>query len=128
MGNDIINYVMQSPDNTNPNVLRGLLNNINSNIDIFVVTITETGSGRNATYSSDKTFNEIAAAYNAGKYITADFKWILDGQEQSVHYKPFFVGLSSAEAWFCTFTLNNTLIFHYFKINNFGVTYNTGST
>ena len=37
--------------------------------DPFIVTITKSGSGDNVTYSSDKTFAEITAAYNNEKNI-----------------------------------------------------------
>ena len=78
---DIINYIMETPGNTNPNVLRGILNNSNSglpsvsNVDDGKVLTVVDGAWAPAAASGggvlvvhvedgvlDKTFQEIVAA------------------------------------------------------------------
>lgn len=63
---EVINYVMDTPGNTNPNVLRGMLEN-SSGDSRFVVTLTPTAQDFSGVM--DKTPQEITAAYNAGKEI-----------------------------------------------------------
>ena len=55
---DIINYITQTPENTNPNIIRDLLN---KSIEKLIVNI----SYDNGNVISDKTANEI---FNAVKY------------------------------------------------------------
>ena len=62
----IISYVMETPGNTNPNVLRSLLDGEASN-NKFIVTITPTEQDFSGTM--DKTSEEITAAYEAGQEI-----------------------------------------------------------
>ena len=65
---EVINYVMETPGNTNPNVLRGMLNNSSgSNDGIFRATFS--GLTSDNTASCDKTSEEFIAAYEAGKLI-----------------------------------------------------------
>lgn len=62
---EIINYVMETPGNTNPNVLRSLLDSEPED-NKFIVTLTltsETGG------TMDKSNKEIAEAFNEGKQI-----------------------------------------------------------
>ena len=74
---EIINYTNNSPENTNPNVLRGLLGNMNisqneseGGSDIFVVNMTFTfDESNNTVITSDKTVDEIRAAASAGKTV-----------------------------------------------------------
>lgn len=66
---EIINYVMDTPGNTNPNVLRGMLEN-SSDSNRFVVTLTPTEDDFSGVM--DKTCAEITAAYEAGKDIWLD--------------------------------------------------------
>lgn len=57
--NDVFNYVMESPDNTNPNVLRSMLNSLEgggSGGGAFIVQLDM------STWTLDKTFKEIAEA------------------------------------------------------------------
>lgn len=56
---EIFEYVMNTPGNTNPGVLRSLLDGVESG-GAFVVTL-------NAANAADKSFAEIIAAYQAGK-------------------------------------------------------------
>lgn len=66
---EVINYVMDTPGNTNPNVLRGMLEN-SSDSNRFVVTLTPTEDDFSGVM--DKTCAEITAAYEAGKDIWLD--------------------------------------------------------
>ena len=63
---EIISYVMKTPENTNPNVLRSLLDSEASS-NKFIVTLTPTAADFSGTM--DKTANEITAAYEAGQEI-----------------------------------------------------------
>lgn len=70
--NDIFNYVMDTPDNTNPNVLRSMLNNLEeggSGGGVLVVTCTRTGSPVPSSITADKTCKEIFDAYAAGTNV-----------------------------------------------------------
>lgn len=97
MGNEIMDYVMQSPENTNPNVLRGLLENNGGSLpsimeedkDKYLHTNESTGAlewsqiqsggafsvtitiGENSSVTADKTPQEIAAAAANGEVIVA---------------------------------------------------------
>ena len=62
---EVINYVMDTPGNTNPNVLRGMLEKSGSN-DRFVVTYSTSDM---TTWTCDKTFAQITEAMAAGKQI-----------------------------------------------------------
>lgn len=67
---EVINYVMETPGNTNPNVLRGMLENINtSGSTPFWVNFTVNARGGTAT--SDKTIEEIRAAIDSGLLVCA---------------------------------------------------------
>lgn len=59
---DVINYVMNTPGNTNPAVLETLLDN-----DKFIITLTPTAEDYSGTM--DKTAKEITDAVLAGKEI-----------------------------------------------------------
>lgn len=61
---DVINYVMNTPGNTNPAVLETLLNENDSNKFLITLTLTSESGG-----IMDKSNKEIAEAYNAGKEI-----------------------------------------------------------
>ena len=63
---DIIDYVMKTPENTNPNILRSLLDS-EANNNKFIVTLTPTAEDFSGTM--DKTVAEINAAYEAGQEI-----------------------------------------------------------
>lgn len=107
---EILNYVMNTPENTNRMVLNDMLdklvNSSGSGSDIFDVLFTlgtdeETGDGM---VTCDQTFEEVAAAINAGKSLRAklaDSDWPSDGaiydlstliyfSEGNVDYMQFF--------------------------------------
>ena len=72
---EIINYVNNSPENTNPNVLRGMLNNMDSSQQssggssgggIFFVTVTGGWDNDEFAGTSDKSVSEIISAWAAG--------------------------------------------------------------
>lgn len=65
MSNEIIDYVMQSPENTNPNVLRGILSRQQSD-NKFWVTLTLTSEQGGI---ADHTNAEIGEAFEAGKDV-----------------------------------------------------------
>ncbi len=63
--NDVFNYVMESPDNTNPNVLRSMLNSLESGgggASALFITVTQTKEGTSTTETWDKTAGEIMDA------------------------------------------------------------------
>ena len=63
---EIINNIMQSPENTNPNVLRSQLQNIGgSGGGAVYATFTED----KGTWTCDKTYDELKAAYDLGSII-----------------------------------------------------------
>ena len=67
---DIINYTMETPNNTNPNVLRGLLENYSesgSRSDLLVVKITEGSSAHETTYVFSHTPAEVYEWITANK-------------------------------------------------------------
>ena len=63
---DIIDYVMKTPENTNPNILRSLLDS-EANNNKYIVTLTPTAQDFSGTM--DKTVAEINEAYEAGQEI-----------------------------------------------------------
>lgn len=74
---EIINSVMQSPENTNPNVLRSQLNTIQgsgssggSGSELVYATITQVDEN---TWTCDKTGTELAIAASEGKNVYAIF-------------------------------------------------------
>ena len=73
---DIIDYVMESPDNTNPNVLRGLLDQNSGNTGGILVIQDNNGT-------LNKTGNEILEALQAGKicyvYKASDTSFVRTG-------------------------------------------------
>lgn len=64
---DIMNYVMNTPGNTNPNVLGPMLDELGDNR--FIVTFTY--DEPNDIWNADKTFEECVAAWNNGKMLFA---------------------------------------------------------
>ena len=70
---DVFNYVMNSPEDTNPAVLRSLLNGIQEGGgggDDFIITYTITDYSEPYYEGSlDKTWDEIKAAYTTGKNV-----------------------------------------------------------
>lgn len=69
---DVFNYVMNSPENTNPAVLRSLLDNLEAPMqEKFIITITYDSLTSN--FVGDKTLDEVIAAYNSGKNIIVGF-------------------------------------------------------
>ena len=78
---EIVKYVMQSPENTNPAVLEGMLNEINGENSIVIVNVNE-------NYISDKSYNEILADIGNEKDVIAHYN---DGEHsgysQIINYK-----------------------------------------
>lgn len=84
---EILNYVMNTPENTNRMVLNDMLdklvNSNESNSDYFDVVFTYTRGERETVVVSDKTFDEAAAAISAGKHIRAKLRpstWPSNGE------------------------------------------------
>lgn len=63
---EVINYVMETPGNTNPNVLKGMLEKSDGD-DRFIVRLTPTNDDFSGVM--DKTCAQITAAYEVGKDI-----------------------------------------------------------
>lgn len=63
---DIINYTMENPDNTNPNVLRGMLESYSRGGGALVVNVT-VGEGNH--FIMDKTAGDVYAAAQTGLVI-----------------------------------------------------------
>jgi hypothetical protein len=83
---EILNYVMNTPENTNRMVLNDMLdklvNSSGGGSDNFDVVFTYTRGERETVVVSDKTFDEAAAAISAGKHIRAELRpstWPSDG-------------------------------------------------
>ena len=67
--NEIFDYVMNSPENTNPAVLGSMLNNLESGGDTGdPLIVTFSGEYGN---SCDKTFAEIKSAFESGRRVYA---------------------------------------------------------
>lgn len=67
---EIFDYVMNSPENTNPAVLRSMLNSVRrGGGGALVVNITESKVEGNTVYTCDKTAGEMAAALESGGII-----------------------------------------------------------
>ena len=68
---DIFNYVMDTPDNTNPNVLRSLLNGLEggSGGGTFITNVDVTSEGNYTYYTLDKTWQEIYDASSSSAVI-----------------------------------------------------------
>lgn len=64
---EIVDYATNSPENTNPAVLRSMLSQLNSGSDVMWVTLTVNHD--TDTYSVDKTNAEILNAVNSGKMV-----------------------------------------------------------
>ena len=85
---EVINYVMETPGNTNPNVLRSMLNNSSGSSDgIFKATFSGLTSNDNA--SCDKTFEEFLAAYEAGKLIKIYYQDDESGQTSELLFSMY---------------------------------------
>lgn len=71
---EVINYVMNTPHNTNPAILKQMLDEVDGGND-FIVKLIQTESPRVA----DKSFNEILNALQSGKNVYAYFETDPDG-------------------------------------------------
>lgn len=73
---EILNYVMNTPENTNRMVLNDMINElVNSSgggASVFTVTFTPTNEEQTA-FTADKTISEIEAAYEEGAIIQGRF-------------------------------------------------------
>ena len=88
---EIIEYVMETPENTNPNVLEGMLDELvnSSGGGSMPFYVTFSGDSSDSTAACDKTFAEVKEAYDAGKVIiirylnknniSGEYKWIYSG-------------------------------------------------
>lgn len=119
---EVINYVNQSPENSNPNVLRGILQNMgdgsggNSNLFDVLFFI---GSGGTNTCSAD--LSDILDAITAGKHIVAFMQTDITGFEGVDANAAFtFSDASSFEAHFFVPQHTNPIIYA-----NFHVTYDS---
>ncbi len=66
--NEVIDYVMNTPGNTNPNVLRGMLQSNEGNSGgIFIVNVVHDETLNKDKL--DKNYAEIEAAFNEGKAV-----------------------------------------------------------
>ncbi len=78
---EIFDYVMNSPENTNPSILKSLLNDLEVPMqEQFIITLTPDDNME--VWTSDKSFSEIAEAYNQNKNIfvrATDFLISLSG-------------------------------------------------
>ena len=74
--NEILNYVMTTPENVNRQVLRYMLNELEgeggggSTVDVFYINFSLEGSN---TIVMDKTMEEIGEAFEQGKLIYGNF-------------------------------------------------------
>lgn len=137
MGNEIMDYVMQSPENTNPNVLRGLLENNGGSLpsimeedkDKYLHTNESTGAlewsqiqsdgafsvtitiGEN-TITVDKTPQEIAAAAANGEVIVATSYIPAQNSRHRVYLGEYFVdeGPYSSVTFYSINDLNHSII------------------
>ena len=66
---EIIDNIMQSPENTNPNVLRGQLQEMAPGGDIFVVNFIY--NEQTYKYACDRSYDEVLSAINSGKTVLA---------------------------------------------------------
>ena len=71
---EVINYVMNTPHNTNPAILKQMLDEVDGGNN-FAVKLIQTESPRVA----DKSFNEILNALQSGKNVYAYFETDPDG-------------------------------------------------
>lgn len=123
---DIIDYVMKTPENTNPNILRSLLDS-EANNNKYIVTLTPTSLDYSGTM--DKTVAEINAAYEAGQQIvfrvyTGDGTY--NEADCTIRYKNGDNTYPSFNAYLVDGN-NNVLIFAYTSVTNDGTkqTYHT---
>lgn len=66
---EIFDYVMNSPEDTNPSVLRSMLNDLEAPMqEKFIITLTKEDWYEDP-WTSDKTFSEIKEAYEQNKQI-----------------------------------------------------------
>ena len=111
---EIINYVMDTPGNTNPNVLRGMLqNNSGGSDNIFLVKIRP--GEEDDTFISDKTYEEITEAFNEDKIVIMEAPFLNGGIFSETYYRKAFVsarpGLDTAyQAVWTDFTPADILV------------------
>lgn len=80
---DVLNYVMNTPENTNRRVLEDmideLINSSSGGSDIFYATIEYTDTD-SIEFTCDKTFDELKAAYEAGKLVFVKLVCVNNGK------------------------------------------------
>lgn len=81
---EVFNYVMNSPENTNPSVLQSLLNNIEEKDGIFLIEVELDGTDDREwpTPTCDKTAEEITDAFRSGKKVYITYRKKGDLNEQ----------------------------------------------
>ena len=98
--NDVFNYVMDTPDNTNPNVLRSMLNSLEgggSGGGTLKVTITSEEVSDGTKFTMDKTWQEIANAFNSGNmpyFILTDDGGVKIGYAENIYSVGGYYGVS----------------------------------
>lgn len=82
---EIINYVMENPENTNPNVLRNMLENYNSSGGglLIVNVVPDETTEEEGVYVADKTAKELYEAFLAGRNVVCYY---------DLNYHPFVTG------------------------------------
>jgi len=75
--NTILNYVMNSPENTNPNVLGSMLNGMggDSTGNNFIIPVTvsyDVDTGKPISYTTEVPFSEAYNAHISGKNVIMD--------------------------------------------------------
>ena len=65
----VMDYVMNSPANTNPNVLSGMLDSVAQSGGTSQFVVHGTPNAADLTVTTDKTYEEISAAYDSGALV-----------------------------------------------------------
>ena len=119
---EILNYVMDTPENTNRAVLNDMLNELQTSggATAFTVTFTPTDADW-TTFTADKTLAEVLAAYEAGSIINGRY-----GTEDTGYTQLELDGAGNGYAVFEHISVDVTsqtplLMFALFRILNDGV-------
>lgn len=117
---ELIDYVTESPENTNPNVVRSLVSQISTGSesgDLFMITLTSDGNNEHPT--SDKTVREIINAAEAGMMVFA--KWKNEGQDTTYIYTFLVASYSNTNVVMRELTLGATFIASYENLDDYPV-------
>lgn len=92
---EIFNYVMDDPEDTNPNVLKSLLNNISGGSSgTFIVNINAENVGGEYIFTADATAGEIEEAVKAGQQVIGMMSGASGGYEE---YRPYTLNCFMAQ-------------------------------